>query len=113
MSSVDRTESRLKVALGQPSVSLGPTVGGLELSRATPNPFSGQTRFSVTLERAGALDVGVYDLAGRKIATLFHGSGRAGTQTFTWNSRTDEVRRHGAASTSIALRRTPPRPPVA
>ena len=80
----------LKVALGQPSVSLGPTVGGLELSRATPNPFSGQTRFSVTLERAGALDVGVYDLAGRKIATLFHGSGRAGTQTFTWNGRTDE-----------------------
>jgi hypothetical protein len=80
----------LRVALGQPSVSLGPTGSGLQLSRAAPNPFSGQTRFSVTVDRSAALDVGVYDLAGRRIASLFKGTVPAGTHPFTWNGRTDD-----------------------
>jgi hypothetical protein len=64
--------------------------GGVELSAAQPNPFQGSTRFSVQIDRAGALDVGIYDLAGRRIATLFHGNAEAGARAFTWDGRKDD-----------------------
>jgi hypothetical protein len=80
----------LRTSLGQPSVTLGSSGSGLTLSRAAPNPFSGLTRFSVTLDRSAALQVGVYDLAGRKIATLWKGTMIAGTHAFTWNGGTDQ-----------------------
>jgi hypothetical protein len=81
---------KLRVSLGQPTVELGAGGSGLQLSRATPNPFAGETRFSVTLDRGGRLDVGIYDLAGRRIATLFHGSLAAGSHPFTWDGHTDQ-----------------------
>jgi hypothetical protein len=81
---------RLRASDGQTNVPLGPTGARLALSPAVPNPFSGQTRFEVALGQAGALDVGVYDLAGRKIATLFHGDAPAGTHAFTWDGRGDD-----------------------
>lgn len=80
---------KLGVDLGQPRLTLG-EVGGVSLSAANPNPFEGSTWFSVQLERPGLLDVGIYDIAGRRIATVFHGSAEAGARPFTWDGRTDE-----------------------
>ena len=59
--------------------------GGLLLSAPRPNPFAAETRFAVSLPVAEALDVSVYDLLGRRVATLFHGPGAAGTTSFAWN----------------------------
>ena len=80
---------RLAVPFGDPSVELMAR-GGFALSAAKPNPFVGETRFSVTLERAGALDVGVYDLAGRRVATVFHGTLGPGSHSLAWDGRTSD-----------------------
>lgn len=58
----------------------------VELSRPMPNPSSGDTRFDVTLPAAAsAVDLAIYDVAGRRVATLWHGSLEAGKRAFTWH----------------------------
>jgi hypothetical protein len=54
------------------------------LSAVQPNPFPRETRFSLTLPRAGDVELVVHDLAGRRIATLFRGRLEAGTRAFRW-----------------------------
>lgn len=67
-----------------------PLAGGrVALSSPLPNPSSGRTSFSVTLSTAGALDVGVFDAGGRRIATVFHGDADAGVRSFIWDGRRD------------------------
>jgi hypothetical protein len=74
----------LRVDLGQPSRLLGSGVA-LSVSASQPNPFSTTTRFSVVLETSGTLDVAVYDLAGRRVTSLFQGTVPAGTRDLTWD----------------------------
>jgi hypothetical protein len=54
------------------------------LSPARPNPASGATSFVVSLPAAANVDLAMYDLAGRRVATLAHGTLAAGDRTFTW-----------------------------
>jgi len=61
---------------------------GIELAQNVPNPFSGTTRIDFALAQAGAVDVSIYDLAGRRIANLLQGSLDAGPHAVTWNGRT-------------------------
>jgi hypothetical protein len=56
------------------------------LSRNYPNPFNPVTRFTVDLPRATEVEVAVYDLLGRKIASLMNGTQAAGTYTLEWNA---------------------------
>ncbi len=79
---------RLATSIGQPRVDLGGSVE-LSLSAARPNPFSGSTRFTVELARPGVLDVGIYDLAGRRVASVFHGALDAGSHPFVWSGATE------------------------
>lgn len=62
----------------------------LSLATPHPNPFSDVSHFSVTLSRPVNLEVGIYDLAGRRVASIFHGSAQAGTRDFEWRRRSDE-----------------------
>jgi len=48
------------------------------------------------LTQDAELDVAVYDLLGRKVATLFKGRAAAGTRDFAWQRTRDD----GAAVTS-------------
>jgi len=75
-----------------------PLAGGprVSLGAARPNPFATETRFSVVLTQDTELDVAVYDLLGRKVATLFKGRATAGTRDFAWQ----RTREDGAAVTS-------------
>ncbi len=57
------------------------------LSRNYPNPFNPVTRFTVDLPRATEVEVAVYDLLGRKIASLMNGNQAAGTYNLEWNAR--------------------------
>jgi FG-GAP-like repeat/Secretion system C-terminal sorting domain len=53
------------------------------LSQAYPNPFNPTTMINVSLPEAAELNVVVYDMIGRQIATLAEGSHTAGTHNFT------------------------------
>jgi hypothetical protein len=75
----------LDVDLGSPSRPL--TGQALTLSPSQPNPFSGETRFALTLEQSADVEVGIYDLSGRRVTTVFRGPLEPGTRSFGWNGR--------------------------
>jgi hypothetical protein len=61
-------------------------VGRVALSAARPNPFVAVTSLTLTLPVAGPVDVGVFDVAGRRVATLLHESNAAaGVHLLAWN----------------------------
>ncbi|MFN8588704.1 MAG: kelch repeat-containing protein [Candidatus Eisenbacteria bacterium] len=51
----------------------------------SPNPARGEVSFAVDVARAQRVDVGVFDVAGRRVATLNDGVLAAGRHTFRWN----------------------------
>jgi hypothetical protein len=53
-------------------------VRGVALSAAWPNPFDRETRFTLTLERAGRATVALHDVRGRRIAVIHDGPLAAG-----------------------------------
>jgi hypothetical protein len=69
-----------------------PLAAGLRLAvtPARPNPFTSETRFSVMLTQDADLDLSVYDLLGRRVATLFKGRASAGTREYTWRRTRDD-----------------------
>lgn len=75
------------VSLETPNVGVGDasTERTLSLARPVPNPSSGAMCVSFTLSTAGAVDLGVFDVHGRRVATLAGGVLDAGTHTATWN----------------------------
>jgi len=54
---------------------------------ATRNPFVETVRLHLALPASEAIDLGIYDLLGRRIETLHHGSLGAGEHAFVWNGR--------------------------
>lgn len=64
--------------------------GGLALSAPQPNPFRSETRFILTLERAGQVDVSLYDLSGRRVGTIFRGDLSSGSHDFAWHGRSTD-----------------------
>jgi hypothetical protein len=81
----DESGETLIAELGQPTVPLG--AGAFDLSAGTPNPFRTSLSFSVTLPRESDLEIGVFDLSGRRVTTLHKGTAAAGTHEFQWNGR--------------------------
>jgi hypothetical protein len=76
-------------------------IGHLALS-AHPNPFNPRTQFTFDLARTSEVDLGVYDVAGRRVATLACGSLAAGPHAVTWDGRADDGR--GLASGTYLVR---------
>ncbi|MEM8600153.1 MAG: FlgD immunoglobulin-like domain containing protein [Bacteroidota bacterium] len=73
-----------------PSTSIADNGGpspALTLSEAFPNPTAGALSFSFALADARRVDVGVYDLLGRRVATVATGLQAAGTHEATWDGR--------------------------
>jgi glucose/arabinose dehydrogenase len=64
-----------------------PARPALSLGAVAPNPFSDAARFTVTLSRAGRLDVEVLDVAGRLVAALASGPRAAGSYPLLWDGR--------------------------
>jgi hypothetical protein len=62
-------------------------VARLQLSTPRPNPSSADTRLEFALPSAGRVDLSVFDAAGRRVTTLFHGDLPAGTRSVTWDGR--------------------------
>jgi hypothetical protein len=75
---------KLIIEHGRTSIDL---VGraSIDLSIARPNPFAAETRFTLTLDRAANVELGIYDVTGRLVSTLHRGALPAGTREFGWN----------------------------
>jgi len=56
----------------------------LALAPAMPNPFAGSTNLSFSLARTGAMELAIYSVDGRRLATLESGTLAAGPHTVTW-----------------------------
>lgn len=77
---------------------------GLRLA-ASPNPARGAMRFALTVPSAGHAELAVYDLSGRRVATLLDGDERAGSRDVTWSGR-DASGRELPAGVYLARLRT-------
>ncbi|HHS51037.1 MAG TPA: T9SS type A sorting domain-containing protein [candidate division Zixibacteria bacterium] len=56
---------------------------------AFPNPFNNRVHFRVTLPANELVSVDVFDLNGKRVATVAHGNFEAGVHRFTWDGRAD------------------------
>jgi hypothetical protein len=70
------------------AVSLPTTPSGMKLHQNVPNPFTPNTRIDFVLTQQEAVNISVYDVAGRRVATLFQGQLGPGPHSVTWDGRT-------------------------
>jgi hypothetical protein len=97
---VDATAAR-DGDLPTPAADLTPTAlpaaasedASIALYRPTPNPFTTNTRFAYAIPTRGAVDIGVFDLAGRRVRTLAQGVQAAGQYQAVWDGFTDNGQR--------------------
>ena len=75
------------VELTRASVSVADTRPPGAHLRASPNPFTDHTRFTFELHRAQPVQLLIYDVAGRHVATLIDGTLPAGRHAHAWDGR--------------------------
>jgi hypothetical protein len=73
----------------------------LALSPAHPNPFNPSTQLRFTLSQAGPVTLEIFDLSGRRVASLAEGSVAAGAHVAVWDG-TDEAGRPAASGMYLA-----------
>jgi hypothetical protein len=56
---------------------------------AYPNPFRGETQIALNVPVAGDVQMKVYDVNGRQVATLVNGAMEAGSHWVVWDGRAD------------------------
>ena len=59
------------------------------LGPSVPNPFTPATTIHFTVPQAGVVDLGVYNVLGRRIRTLHAGDVSAGEHSRVWDGRDD------------------------
>jgi hypothetical protein len=62
---------------------------GLAIAAPAPNPSRGAVEIGFALPRAGGATLEVFDMAGRRVATLANGTFAAGPQRAAWDGRTE------------------------
>ena len=70
-----------------------PSSAGFEFSAGYPNPFTEATDFMLRLEAPARLSIQVYDVRGKRVATLLEGEVPAGVHSVNWNGRAGDGRR--------------------
>lgn len=55
------------------------------LSQNYPNPFNGSTRITFTLNKAQVVDLTVFDMLGRPVATIYSGWAQSGENAVYWD----------------------------
>jgi hypothetical protein len=90
---------------GSPAAAPPDRIGvGATLRQNFPNPFNPSTRIEFSLDQPGPVDLSVFDLAGRKVATLQHGELGDGEHAVTWNGRSDSGARVASGQYSYVLK---------
>ena len=57
----------------------------VSISQNFPNPFNPETQFSYTLNESGTIFLGIYDITGKLIYTVYDGFQRAGNHNVLWD----------------------------
>lgn len=78
-------QQRIPDAADVPSEQLATLPGRFELAQNYPNPFNAETIISFAVPRAARVTLEVFDILGRRIATLTDGQFSAGWHHVTWN----------------------------
>jgi len=91
----EATEASARDPLGSPVAALNsepaPQEASIALERPTPNPFTRTTRYAYAIpDRSAAVDIGVFDLAGRRIRMLAHGVQASGQYEVRWDGLGDD-----------------------
>ncbi len=68
----------------------------LTLRQNAPNPFNQTTSIGLSLAERGDVHLAVYDVSGRRVATVVNGVRDAGEHNFEWNGTDDAGNRVGA-----------------
>ncbi len=68
------------------------SIPAFALEPNAPNPFSRQTTIRFLLPREASAKLDVYDVAGRRVKTLFNGMQTVGSHAVVWNRRDDAGR---------------------
>jgi len=85
-----RLERRLRELLGLAAPPVEPARFGL--AACAPNPFNPSTRIEFELAADGPARLAVFDLLGRRVATLFEGEHAAGRHAAWWHGLNDAGR---------------------
>ena len=64
----------------------------VELSQNHPNPFNPSTEIEFKLPEEAEVELAVYDISGRRVATIFRGLETAGVKRYAWDGRDDAGR---------------------
>ncbi|MFT5143181.1 MAG: hypothetical protein ACI80V_003714 [Rhodothermales bacterium] len=80
------SERRLELRTGAAPTEVPPTEFGLD--PIFPNPSAGAVTLSFRLPEPSDIELSVFDVLGRKIATLANGSRAVGTQVVVWDAGT-------------------------
>jgi hypothetical protein len=90
------------------SVAIGdaPEALRVQLAQNVPNPFNPLTTIAFTLPKAGAVQLGIFDVRGRLIKSLVRGNLPAGEHAVSWNGR-DALGRSVASGTYFCTLRAP------
>ncbi len=67
----------------------GPSPPSFSLSQNIPNPFNPTTTIRFSIRAAAFVELVVYDVSGRRVATLVHQEMPAGQSSVEWNGRSD------------------------
>ena len=78
---------------GDPTgVEEGKVPAALALRPVRPNPVAGEAAVAFDLPSRSEIDLAVYDVAGRRVATLFRGAADAGSHSVRWLARDEDGR---------------------
>jgi aminopeptidase N len=86
--------------LREASIDSGGLPVSFTLDQNFPNPFNPGTTITYHMAQRAGITLAVYDLLGRSIATLAHGTSEPGTHTVQWNG-TDNAGRRAASGVYI------------
>jgi hypothetical protein len=90
----------LSTAIELSDVQTIPNTFGLE--SIYPNPFNPSTTIRYALPSAGPVNIEIFDILGRKVATLFEQKQNAGWHTVQWNGYNEQ---HQAVTSGIYIAR--------
>ena len=81
-------EASATVVIGAPIEVAAAARLEFRLTEVGPNPGSGPVRIGFALARASEIEIAVFDVQGRRVATLAHGPWPAGAHELEWNGGT-------------------------
>lgn len=88
------SQGKVHLFIGLPNAVAAPPLAaaGLTLEAPWPNPASPVSSLAFTLVREAAVDLGVFDLRGRRLATLLAETRGAGRHVIRWQGLDDDGR---------------------